>query len=461
MRGERETARPQAAPMEPLRRPSDRGLSGWCAIAGAAVALALAAIGAEAQEMESAPQGAPVMPRPPVPEAARPATSSESSASGLMSLFDLRNSPFIPVPEVTTDPNAGTSFGILPVYLVTNDQKEISRIYAPDILYHPTLGVGGHFRVFGYPSTDTEWYVVAGAKQRIEREFDALYTTGITRTGPWSLSGRTVYDRSATERFFGVGNDTVLANRTNFTEEQAYFAADLGWNVTRQLQAQLQLRPRAVQIEPGTLERSIDPSQLGSENDFLNRLVVTWDTRDSTIIPTRGFELAAFAGVSDRQFLSSISYTELGLDARHLLPIDDRFTLASHASLRYMPGSGDIPFWALSSLGGDRSIIGERQPLRGFGEGRFLDRNMFSGTLELRTRVFDLNLFSQTLTFEAAPFIDTGQVFHRMSDSPINHLHYAGGIGFRGIAHPFIVGYVDIGYGDEGVAIFSGINYPF
>jgi hemolysin activation/secretion protein len=126
-----------------------------------------------------------------------------------------------------------------------------------------------------------------------------------------------------------------------------------------------------------------------------------------------------------------------------------------------MPGSGDIPFWALSSLGGDRSIIGERQPLRGFGEGRFLDRNMFSGTLELRTRVFDLNLFSQTLTFEAAPFIDTGQVFHRMSDSPISHLHYAGGIGFRGIAHPFIVGYVDIGYGDEGVAIFSGINYPF
>src|SRR5690242_93021 len=241
MLGEEETARPWAAPARSPRRRSDHGLRGRHGIAGAALALLLAGAGAEAQEMESVPQAAPVMPRPPVPEAARPPTSSESSARGLMSLFDIRNSPFIPVPEVSTDPNAGTSFGILPVYLVTNDQKEISRIYAPDILYHPTLGVGGHFRVFGYPSTDTEWYVVAGAKQRIEREFDALYTTGITRTGPWSLSARTNYDRSATERFFGVGNDTVLANRTNFTEEQAYFDADLGWNVTRQLQAQLQL----------------------------------------------------------------------------------------------------------------------------------------------------------------------------------------------------------------------------
>ncbi|HEV2551943.1 MAG TPA: hypothetical protein VGU20_31840 [Stellaceae bacterium] len=36
-----------------------------------------------------------------------------------------------------------------------------------------------------------------------------------------------------------------------------------------------------------------------------------------------------------------------------------------------------------------------------------------------------------------------------------------GGVGFRAIARPFIVGYLDIGYGAEGSAIFSGINYPF
>jgi hypothetical protein len=151
----------------------------------------------------------------------------------------------------------------------------------------------------------------------------------------------------------------------------------------------------------------------------------------------------------------------VGIDARHIAPLDDRFALAGHLALQYIPGSGSIPFWAQSRLGGDRSEIGERQPLRGFGEGRFIDRNLFSGTLELRSRVFDIDLFSQEITVQAAPFIDTGRVFHSIGQNPLSGLHPAGGIGFRAIARPFIVGYVDIGYGAEGVAIFSGINYPF
>src|SRR5207248_7588908 len=141
-------------------------------------------------------------------------------------------------------------------------------------------------------------------------------------------------------------------------------------------------------------------------------------------------------GGSDRHFLSSISYSEVGLDARHVAPLDDRFTLAGHAALRYMPGSNPLPFWALSRLGGDRSDVGERQPLRGFGEGRFVDRNLFSGSLELRNRVFDIDLFSQELSIEAAPFIDAGRVFHDAGENPLRHLHVAGGIRFRAIARP-------------------------
>ena len=36
-----------------------------------------------------------------------------------------------------------------------------------------------------------------------------------------------------------------------------------------------------------------------------------------------------------------------------------------------------------------------------------------------------------------------------------------GGMGFRAIAEPFVVGYVDVGWGGEGPAVLSGINYPF
>ena len=62
---------------------------------------------------------------------------------------------------------------------------------------------------------------------------------------------------------------------------------------------------------------------------------------------------------------------------------------------------------------------------------------------------------------ELAPFVETGQVFHRVTDSPVSDLHWVGGLGFRGVVRPQIVGFVDIGRGSEGNAIFTGIDYPF
>ena len=62
---------------------------------------------------------------------------------------------------------------------------------------------------------------------------------------------------------------------------------------------------------------------------------------------------------------------------------------------------------------------------------------------------------------EVAPFVDFGRVFSRSSTDPLEHLHPVVGVGFRGIARPFVVGYVDIGYGSEGAAVFTGLNYPF
>lgn len=376
--------------------------------------------------------------------------------------FDLRTSPFIPIPEVGTDPNGGTTVGLLPVFLRRTEEGRIRQIIAPDIVWNPALGYGARFRVFSYPSPDTAWHVVGGAKQVIEREFDAVYATGIERQQPWSIATRVRYDRSATERFFGIGNNSPLADRTNYTAETGYLQGSLGRNVTEDLQVALETRPRFLQVEPGILEESIDPHLLGGDNDFLNRLVISYDTRDTPTIPTRGSVLTAYAGLSDRHLLSSISYRVAGIDLRHFQPIGDRFILAGHMALRYMPGTTDgVPFWALGSLGGDRSEIGDRQPLRGFGAGRFIDRHLFSSSLELRVHVFDLDLFSQHVSFEASPFLDAGRVFHSADENPINHLHLAGGVGFRAIARPHVVGYVDIGYASEGVAIFTGINYPF
>ena len=80
---------------------------------------------------------------------------------------------------------------------------------------------------------------------------------------------------------------------------------------------------------------------------------------------------------------------------------------------------------------------------------------------EVRQQIASFNAISTHVDLELAPFVDIGRVFRRPSTTPWTQLHSVGGLGIRGLARPFVVGYIDVGYGSEGVAVFTGINYPF
>ena len=103
---------------------------------------------------------------------------------------------FVPVPEIDLDPNSGNTFGLIGVWLDHDAAGAIQRIYAPDIIHNPYFGWGARARVFDYSSTDSQWSVVAGAKQHVESEFDALYQYGRERQDAFAYTVEAVYDRS-------------------------------------------------------------------------------------------------------------------------------------------------------------------------------------------------------------------------------------------------------------------------
>jgi hypothetical protein len=376
--------------------------------------------------------------------------------------------PFIPVPEIAQDPDSGTTVGVLPVWLITDDEHRIKRIIAPDVFYNPNFGYGFHGRIYDYPSEDRQWSVTAGLKERVEREFDAEYTLGRLRQQQWSITGSVIYDRNGATRFFGIGNGTAQGDETNFTDQQEVLQAQIGWNFNSRWQLLYTARLRSVDVQHGTLDkidsiekRFPDVMGLGTNYEQLNRLSIIYDTRDSLTAPRRGMQWVAYGGAASRSGLLNDSlYSEAGIDGRMFWPINPETVLASHVSLRYLPSAHRLPFWALSSLGGGQANIGGEQPLRGFGDGRFYDRNSFSATVELRRLVFTFDAISH-VEIEVAPFVDVGDVFSDAASFPIKALHKVGGVGFRGIARPSVVGYVDVGYGSEGAAVFTGINYPF
>jgi len=376
--------------------------------------------------------------------------------------------PFIPVPEVATDPNGGVTYGVLPVWLFTNDKGDISSILAPDINSNSTLGPGGNFRYLGYPSSDTNWYVVAGAQKIIGRKIDLDYQTGREHKHWLSFEGRFYWEHDPTERFYGLGNNSHQGNQTNYTTKQLYGEAILGVNFNEKIQLSLMERPRYVRIGAGGFNSVPDISHLfphqkgiNGGSELLSQAMIQYDSRDSVDIPRSGTLARLYYGIADRRFGSSISYNRFGGELREFYTVGKRITFAGHIFNEYEPAGNEMPFWSQARLGGQESLLTDQETLRGFGAGRYIDNNLFVMNAEMRTRVWEKKIFGTHGILELAPFAEAGRVSHRMGYNPFTDLHPVGGIGFRGIAEPFVVGFVDVGWGGEGAAVFSGINYPF
>jgi outer membrane protein assembly factor BamA len=390
-------------------------------------------------------------------------------ASGLGRWFNPSTAPFIPIPEVGTDPNSGTTVGLIPAWLQTDEDQDIRRIIAPDVLHNTYFGYGMHGRVYAYPSADEQWSVTGGIKERVERSFIAQLQRGLQRERRWSINTTLLYDRDGTPRFFGIGNNSAYSSQTNFTDQQALLQAQVGLNLNHAWQLQYTARLRVVDVLPGTLPGipSIETrfpgiTGLGTSTAMPERLAIAYDTRDDLTVPRSGAEWVTYAGVASRGGLLNDSlYSETGVDGRGFWPLAPDTVLAAHTALRYLPSADRLPFWALSCIGGESTEIGGTQPLRGYGAGRFCDRNSFSASAELRQRVLSMHVISTHVEVELTPFVDVGRVFEGMGTWPLTQLHKIGGIGFRGLARPFVVGYVDVGYGNEGAAVFTGLNYPF
>ena len=439
-------------------------------------ALVLVVIAAAASA--APPPQAPVAPPPVVAPPATAAAEEAKAPSGLARWFDPDTAPFLPVPEIDTSPSSGVTLGLIAVVLSNNSEGQIDRILAPDIIKSQYFGWGARWRIFRYPSDDERWSIVGGGKQHTESEFDAEYDAGLQRSDKWSWTLHAIYDRSGTGRFFGFGPHSQRQDETTYVDKQERLEAVAGRNFTPQLQLAYLVRLDTVDIGHGVLPSlaSIetvypDVPGFGSTRELQQRVVATYDDRDSPTAPTRGSRVALLIGGAGYGGFGGARYSYFGADVTRLQPLPfglgfksgpkDDIVLALHAAVRYMPSASNAPFWARSALGGDRDVVGEEQALRGYVENRFIDRNAFAASVEARIPALAMHLFSTDLAFEPTPFLDFGKVFSKMSENPFSHPKFAGGLGFRMVAKPFVVGYVDIGWGSEGLVVFSGINYPF
>ena len=101
------------------------------------------------------------------------------------------------------------------------------------------------------------------------------------------------------------------------------------------------------------------------------------------------------------------------------ITVGERITFAGHVFNEYEPAGNEMPFWSQARLGGDESLLTDQETLRGYGAGRYIDNNLFVMNVEMRTRVWEKNVFGTHGILELAPFAEAGRVGHEMSYDPI------------------------------------------
>ncbi len=385
---------------------------------------------------------------------------------------------FIPIPEIITDPNEGNTIGLLAVLLFLDEKDQIQYMLAPDLRYNETKGVFPTFRFFGYPSPQRRYSVVLGKSTTRDEDYELEYTDRSLWDGRGFVLASFLHEADSTERFFGFGNDSReerphprrpsgpgnLGGESNYTDLDTQAQVTPGVWVLPYANLSYRMRIRSYDIERGQVHKipfiaNAHPETRGRGLEggvfWAHQLALTYDSRDSTDIPTHGALGVLYTEFTDKTIGSASSFVKFGADWRDFIPLrKDNPILALHALANYTSGDRDTPFWELSSLGG-------RRALRGFGSHRFIDFNRSLASAELRTRVYQRRLFGVNLEIEVAPFTEAGQVFRHVTDSPVDDPHFVYGVGFRGVVRPQIVGFVDIGRGSEGNAIFTGIDYPF
>ena len=368
----------------------------------------------------------------------------------------------IPLPEILTDPNEGNTYGFLPVVLLVDPKGRIDHIIAHDIRWNEITGFFPAFRLLGYPTLEQQYFITLRKSQRIDEDYIGQYEQEELFDGRANVVANATYFRDSRLRFYGFGNATVDEQETNYTQRRLAFYLRLGvrpWSENVELG--WSTRVEDVSIKEGGVDDlpftgDLLPNTNGLEGSTIHGqgFSVAYDDRDSDSIPSKGTLGAVHVEIIDRALGSSESFFKYGFEVRKFVPFRERFVLALHGVLDYISGASQAPFY-------ERSMIGGKRSLRGFGEGRFVDSNRFFTTVELRTRAYDRRVFGVDLEVELAPFVDAGQVFDSATTLPFRDLHYVGGLGFRGIVRPQVVGFVDLGFGTDGTAVFTGLDYPF
>lgn len=367
------------------------------------------------------------------------------------------------LPIIATDPNKGPTMGLLPV-AVFQEQARITNILAPDITYNEIDGVGASFRMRRFFSSKASLAldVIGSSEGAFDNEM-VYAQRGIGPKESLFFRGQLAYKTDLSTRFYGIGHDTDEDDETSYVFRRGLAVASLGVQLPLYFAVEFQERIASYKVGPGRLDDVPSaraafpdvPGMRGRLNVLTHRIRLTFDTRDSLATPTRGVFGEFIYDVADETLGSSVGFHRFGLFFTALFPKLGKTLITVVRVGGWLIEGDDVPFFELSSLGGKITN-------RGYGDGRFVDQNMWVLNVEERWNVTDFELMGERNVLQLAAFVDMGRVLSEDEGFEVSGAKISVGGAIRLIVPDSdLVTSIDVGVSDEGPAAFVGLDYPF
>jgi hypothetical protein len=285
------------------------------------------------------------------------------------------------------------------------------------------------------------------------------------------------YERTRTRRFFGFGGDARESAETSYTDESGFAnllvqralplpGDDLVVSAGARVEHHNLTRGR-VRERPSTGDAFPDIVAAGDSHDAgWVTLGLRWDTRDSQHNPYRGGFLGATIDAAPLQSdgeQGAIGELRGGLavplpslfhdggDPGEENPPTDALVIGAFVQ----DAAGDLPFWALPSLGGPNT-------LRGYIANRFTGRAAWHAAAEWRTWPIPRGVrFTDAIRLERlgfALFYELGSVAEDVRELDAATVHDSYGVGFRLGFERTAVFRVDLGFSGEDSAVTAAFG---
>jgi outer membrane protein assembly factor BamA len=291
----------------------------------------------------------------------------------------------------------------------------------------------------------------------LKQQQKATVNVGNPELGSFMLFGTAAWYTDPSVEFFGLGNNELGPDPlSNHEMRRARLGVTVGYRILRKFAVVLAAFYRDTNVLNGNNDDTPSTQRFapglagvrGGPSNYLSAALV-YNSRDDLVRPTEGWEvIVKYLNADHALFNRDTDYQKLILDVSYIQPLVwRRQVIALHMNTEVVfADDEDIPFFELSSLGGDDTM-------RGYFPQRFLGKGSALINAEYRLKLIDFNFRKLwDVSIDGVGFGDVGRVYEGSEDfleHTLDHIRYSYGGGLRLALSSGLVARLDAGFSPE------------